>query len=83
MPTYSFPETWRKDVSNIPTMHMLRLLRRVSKLMPTLIIGHEGNLGDDGDHLFVSGYLKVCATLAHLLFFLFQKHKTDFIPAQQ
>ena len=58
------------------------MLGQVSKLMCTLIVGHEGGLNDTDAHLSVSGYLTVCAILAHVLFFVFRQNKTDFIPAQ-
>ena len=82
LPIFEFVTKFRADVTNKPTIRSLHLLGHVSKLMCTLIIRHKGNIEDKGDHLSVSSYLTVYSTLAHMLFFLFRKYKTDFILAQ-
>ena len=82
MSVYSFPEAWRKDVSNRPTIRALRLLGHVLKLMSTLIIGHKGNLDDNGDHFFCEWVFgSVCYSSAFTIL-SFRKHTTNFIPVQ-
>lgn len=81
-PLINFPPDWRSIDCNRTTHRELRLLGHVSKSMCTMIIGHEGNIDEEGDHLSVGGYLTVCSRLAHLLFVLFRRNKTRFIPAQ-
>lgn len=48
----------------------------------TAIVGHEDDIAEEGNHLSVSEYLTLLSKFAHVLFFLFRKNKTDFIPAQ-
>ena len=72
MPMNDFPHTWQSNPANKTVYKGLYLVGRVSKLMFTLIVGHEGGLNDTDGHLLVSGYLTDCATLSHVLYFMFR-----------
>lgn len=77
-----FPPEWRSKEQNHQRMREMKLLGLLMKLMCTSIVGHKGDIETEGDHLSVSGYLTSLAELSHLLFLLFRRNKTNFIPAQ-
>ena len=81
MPMNDFPHTWQSNPANKTVYKGLCLLGRVSNLMCTLVVWHEGGLNNTNGNLSVSEYLTVCAILAHVLFFIFRQNKIDFIPA--
>ena len=74
--------SWQNDVAKKAIFWEMRLLGLVTRLIRTLIIGHEGRALEDGEHLSVSEYLTRCSCLSHLLFFLFCQNKTKFLAAQ-
>eukprot|EP00986_Skeletonema_menzelii_P017389 scaffold19230_cov154-Skeletonema_menzelii.AAC.1 len=79
---HDYPAEWRNEYENQHKYKELRLLGNVAKLACTAVVGHEDNIAEEGNHLSISEYLVVLSTLAHLLFFLYRKNRTDFIPAQ-
>ena len=82
MEWHEYPADWRSVHENQHKYKELRLLGYVAKLACTAVVGHEDNISEEGNHLSISDYLIVLSKLAHLLFFLYRKNRTDFIPAQ-
>lgn len=82
MEWHEYPADWRSVHENQHKHKELRLLGYVAKLSCTAVVGHEDNISEEGNHLSISDYLIVLSKLAHLLFFLYRKNRTDFIPAQ-
>ena len=77
-----FPSGWRSVPENHHKFREMRLLGLVSKMMCTAVVGHDGEIEEEGDHLSISGYLTNLSKLAHVLFILYRCNRTDFIPAQ-
>jgi hypothetical protein len=77
-----FPADWRSTAENYQKFNEARVLGRVSFLMCVSIVGHEDNIEDEGKHLSISEYLTILSEMAHLLFFLYRRHKTEFVAAQ-
>ena len=77
-----FPNAWRSIHENHQKLKEMRILGLVSKLMCASIVGHLGDVAEEGNHLSVSGYLTVLSKMAHLLFVLYWRNRTSFIPAQ-
>jgi hypothetical protein len=82
MEWHDYPAQWRSDLGNRHKYKEIRLLGAVGKMACTAIVGHEDDIAEEGNHLSVSEYLTLLSKFAHVLFFLFRKNKTDFIPAQ-
>ena len=82
IPFSAFPNDWRSVSENQQKFKEVRVLGLVSKLMCVSIVGHYEGAEEEGNHLSISGYLTMLSELAHVLFFLFRRHKTDFVAAQ-
>ena len=79
---HDYPRQWRNEIGSHEKYKELKLLGAVMKLTCTAVVGHEDDIDTEGNHLSVSGYLTVLSKLAHVLFFLFRRNRTDFIAAQ-
>ena len=82
IPFSAFPVDWRSVSENQQKFKEMRVLGLVSKLMCVSIVGHYDNVQEEGNHLSISEYLTMLSELAHVLFFLFRRNKTDFIATQ-
>ena len=81
-PWITFPDSFRSTAGNCTIYNEMRIFGSVARAMCAMIIGHEGQADEEGNHLSVSEYLAVCSRLSHLLFFLFRRNKTAFCAAQ-
>ena len=77
-----FPAHWRTKPENRQKYQELRVLGRVSALMCSSIVGHEDDIEEEGTHMSISEYLTVLSELAHILFIVYRRNKTNFIAAQ-
>ena len=56
-PWLNFPDTWRSTAGNRTIYNEMRNLGLVARATCAMIIGHEGKVDEEGDHLSVSEYL--------------------------
>lgn len=52
-----FPSSWRAVPENYHKFRELKLLGFVAKIMCTAVVGHDGDIEQEGKHLSISGYL--------------------------
>ena len=56
-PWLNFPDTWRSTAGNHTIYNEMRNIELVARATCAMIIGHEGKVDEEGDHLSVSEYL--------------------------
>lgn len=84
IPFTSYPIHFQSDIANAAIFREPRLLGNVFHYMAILIIGHDGvyKSKDQGNHYSITELLVAGSTLSHLLFYLFRRNKSKFLPSQ-
>ena len=64
------------------TLKELELYGKLAGSMVAMIVGHKDGVTVEGKHMSVTDYLTNCSTFGFIMFFLFRKKRSKFMPAQ-
>jgi hypothetical protein len=76
------PQGFRNTFGSESEFKAMKLFGNLSRTMCNLIIGHEGGIEEEKDHMSIEMLLCEASKLSHMLFFMYRMHRTNFIPNQ-
>ncbi|KAL7530742.1 hypothetical protein ACHAXR_010378 [Thalassiosira sp. AJA248-18] len=76
------PERFRARPDSRDEFCAITLMGEVTGCLAAIIVGHHGQLDEEGTHMSVTEILQTASKFSFLLFFLFRKHRSNLYPNQ-